>query len=59
MIMIIGTQTEFEVLMCDTAVECNLLDPPMTLTPKKEKKYQQLRMKILLSLQKKGRVKQM
>ena len=35
MIMITGTQTEFEVLMCDAAVQCNLLDPPMTSTPKK------------------------
>ena len=36
--MITGTQTEFEVLMCDAAVQCNLLDPPMTSTPKKGEK---------------------
>ena len=35
MIMITGTQTELEILMCDVAVQCDLLDPPMTSTPKK------------------------
>ena len=37
--MITGTQTEFEVVMCDAAVQCDycdLLEPQMTLTPKKE-----------------------
>ena len=58
MIMIIGTKTEFEVLMCDVAIRYDLLDPLMTLTSKKRKKYQQLRMKILLNLQKKRTVKQ-
>ena len=38
MIMIGGTQTELEVLMCDVAVQCDLLDPPMTSTPKKGEK---------------------
>ena len=52
MIMITGSQTEFEVLMCDVAIQCDLLDLLMTLTSKKRKKYQQLRMKILLNLQK-------
>ena len=36
--MITGTQTEFEVLMCDVAVQCDPLDPPMTSTPKKAEK---------------------
>ena len=58
MIMIIGTQTEFVVLMCDVAVQCDLLDPLLSSTSKMQKKYQQLRMKILLNLQKKRTVKQ-
>ena len=35
MIMIAGTQTELEVLMCNVAVQCDLLDLPMTSTIKK------------------------
>ena len=37
--MITGTQTEFEVITCDAAVQCDycdLLEPQMTSTPKKE-----------------------
>ena len=37
--VITGTQTEFEIVMCDAAVQCdycNLLEPQMTSTPKKQ-----------------------
>ena len=35
MSMIIGLQTDLKVSVCDAAVQCDLLCPPMTSTPKK------------------------
>jgi len=35
MSMIIGIQTDLKVSVCDAAVQCDLLCPPMTSTPKK------------------------